>query len=231
MIEGIKPELFLGKVTKVKDRETYEIEVEIPGVGKDFPAVPLGRGEIDEPVEGNLVMILALDPIYHRVNYYAKLKENNFIGVRSNGKVIDITPDYIVVGSDGSSKTNPDPTRIPAPSLSYMKMDDAGNIEVMATANETVTIKGDCSVSVEGNVTVDIKGTTTVNATGKVQVNANASCTVKSPEITLKGGNVTVNGTFNAKGNGSPGTSGSFCAIPSCLFTGAPHKSTSTSGN
>jgi hypothetical protein len=231
MIENVNPELFLGKVTKVIDRETYEIEVEVPGYGKDLPAVPLGRGEMDEPVEGNLVIILALDPVYHSVNYYAKLKENKFVGIRSNGKVIDITPDYIVVGSDGKDKTNPDEANVPAPSLSYMKMDDSGNIEVVATADKNVTISGNCNVEISGNNTIKVSGDTSITTSGNTNIKSSGSCVIDSPDITIKGGNVTVKGTFNASGDGRPSTSGSFCGIPACLLTGSPHKSTSTSGN
>ena len=239
MIEIVSPELFLGKVTKVIDRETYEIEVEVPGYGKDLPAVPLGRGEMDEPVEGNLVIILALDPVYHSVNYYAKLKENKFVGIRSNGKVIDITPDYIVVGSDGKDKTNPDEANVPAPALSYMKMDDNGNIEVVATADKNVTISGNCNVEISGNNTIKVSGDTSITTSGNTNITTTAdtnikssgSCIIDSPTITIKGGNVTVKGTFNASGNGNPSVSGSFCGISACLLTGSPHKASSTNGN
>ena len=96
MIETPKIDLFIGRITKVIDREEYQVEVEIPGYGKELPAVPLSRVEMDEPVEGNLVIIMSLDPYHHDVNFYTKLKENKFVGIRSNGKVIDMTKDYII---------------------------------------------------------------------------------------------------------------------------------------
>ena len=52
--------------------------VDVPGYGEKLPAVPLSRGEMDEPVVGNLVIIMSLDQVYHSVNFYTKLKENTF---------------------------------------------------------------------------------------------------------------------------------------------------------
>ena len=47
---------------------------------------------MDEPVEGNLVIIMSVDPIYHSVNFYTKLKENDFIGLGVMDKDFYFTP-------------------------------------------------------------------------------------------------------------------------------------------
>ena len=226
MIEGAKIELFLGTVSEVLDRETYQIKVDVPGYGEKLPAVPLSRGEMDEPVVGNLVIIMSLDQVYHSVNFYTKLKENTFVGLRSNGKVIDVTPDYIVVGSDGSAKTNADATRVPAPALSYMKMDDAGNIEVMATANNKVTIKGNSDVEITGNNTIVVNGNSSITTSGTTDIKSGGACTINAPSVTVTGG------SFTAKGAGrSPQVTGAFCGLPKCLLTNFPHCSETIGGN
>ena len=207
MIETPKIELFLARITKVKDRETYEILVEVPGYGQDIPAVPLSRGEMDEPVEGNLVIIMSLDPYHHNVNFYTKLKENKFVGIRSNGKVLDMTKDYVTLGAEDNSKTHKDTYQqeehIMAPDKAYIRFDNDGNITIEAEKDLNITIKG-------GNTT--LKSSTSV--------------TIDSPDVTITGGN------FTAKGSASVNSStGSFCAIPNCLLTGLGHRYKTTEGN
>lgn len=197
MIETPKVELFIGRITKVIDREEYQVEVEIPGYGKELPAVPLSRGDMDEPVAGNLVIIMSLDPYHHDVNFYTKIKENKFVGIRSNGKVLDMTKDYVTLGAEDNSKTHKDTYQqeehVEKPDKAYIKFDNDGNIEIEAIKDLNITIKG-------GNTT--IKSTTTVK--------------VDSPDVTITGGKLTVNGNV-------PPSAGPFCCLPNCVITGAPH--------
>jgi len=58
---------------------------------------------------------------------------------------------------------------------------------------------------------------------GNVEVDASTKATIKSPKVEITGG------TFSMKGSVSPGT-GPLCAIPNCLFTGAPHGGSEASG-
>jgi hypothetical protein len=204
MIETPKIELFLARITKVKDRETYEILVEVPGYGQDIPAVPLSRGEMDEPVEGNLVIIMSLDPYHHNVNFYTKLKENKFVGIRSNGKVLDMTKDYVTLGAEDNSKTHKDTFKqeehIMAPDKAYIRFDNDGNITIEAVKDLNITIKG-------GNTT--LKSSSTVK--------------VESPDVTITGGKLTVNGSV------AP-TTGPFNCLTNCLYSGAPHSGNIVTG-
>ena len=219
MIETPKIDLFIGRITKVIDREEYQVEVEIPGYGKELPAVPLSRGEMDEPVEGNLVIIMSLDPYHHDVNFYTKLKENKFVGIRSNGKVIDMTKDYITIGAEDNSKTHKDSYQqeehIERPDKAYIKFDNDGNIEIEAIKDLNITIKG-------GNTTIKSTSTLKVESpeitiTGdNTTINSSSTVKVDSPEVTITGGKLTVKGTVET-------STGPFCGIPNCLFTGAPH--------
>lgn len=201
MLDTPKLDLYLGSVHEVKDRVTYEITADIPGVAQEVRAYPYSRGEMDEPVEGNLIYLLSIDPVYHSVFLYTKAKENNFIGIRSNGKLIDITPDYITIGVYDTSTTSPDDTR-PDPSKSYLKMDSSGNIEIMATGNEKITISGDANIKVSGNTTID------------------------SPNVNVTGGNLT---TSNG-GSVSPTGNGGFNCLPQCIFSGIIHQGNKISG-
>lgn len=74
-----------------------------------------------------------------------------------------------------------------------------------------VYLKKDGSVVVEAT---DGSG----NAKGKIELKPDGSATVTATKITLTGGELDVAGTGTP-----PQTTGPFCALPSCLFTGAPH--------
>ena len=80
---------FAGTITEILDPVLYEIKVDIPGVIGGVKAFPI-RGEVDEPRVGDFVLLLSLDPVYHSYYLYKKIKENDFIGFRSNGKMVDI---------------------------------------------------------------------------------------------------------------------------------------------
>lgn len=201
-METPKIDFYLGSVHEVIDRVTYEITADIPGVAQEVKAYPWSRGEMDEPVAGNLIYLIALDPVYHSVYLYMKAKENDFIGIRSNGKMIDITPDYISMGVYETDTTSKDGER-PDLSKSYCKMDSEGNIEIMATGNEKITIKGNVNVEVSGNADIKVSGKTTID----------------SPEVNITGGKLTTPNGGNAVANGM----GGFCGVKNCIFSGVPH--------
>lgn len=209
-METPKIDFYLGSVHEVIDRVTYEITADIPGVAQEVKAYPWSRGEMDEPVAGNLIYLIALDPVYHSVYLYMKAKENDFIGIRSNGKMIDITPDYISMGVYETETTSKDGER-PDLSKSYCKMDSEGNIEIMATGNEKIEIKGDSEVKVSGNVKVEVSGNADIKVSGKT--------TIDSPEVNITGGKLTTPNGGNAVANGM----GGFCGVKNCIFSGVPH--------
>lgn len=201
-METPKIDLYLGTIHEVKDRLTYEVTVDIPGVAKEVRAYPYSRGEMDEPVAGNLVYLLSVDPVYHSFYLYTKAKENDFIGIRSNGKIIDIKPDSLTIGVYDTSVTSKDDTR-PDPSKSYLKMDESGNIEINATGNEKVTISGNAEISVSGNANIKVSGTTNVDGA----------------TLNINSGTINMNGKVPAPG------SGPFNCVPNCIFSGCAHGS------
>lgn len=209
--------IFTGTITEIIDPVLYQIKVNIPGIVEDILAFPM-RGEIDEPRVGDFVLLRSLDPVFNSYFLYQRLKENDHIGFRSNGKMVDITPDYITIGifdpsieyndvSQGG-KYRPEVT-------DWIKLDKDGNLDINLRTNSTIKIGGDSSISVEGNCTMDITG----------------DATVKSPNITVEGSTVTITGgTLITKGSSNTDMSGPFCGLKNCAFSGVPHSGSTVSG-
>lgn len=218
-MNGAKVEYFTGTVVEIVDKLTYEIKVDIPGLGKGYTAFPI-RGELDEPQKDDFVILRCLDPVYKSYFLWEKLKENDFIGIRSNGKMISITPDEIEIGT-----FNPDANHCdtegkgePKPELeNFIKIDKDGNITIKMSKNGDINISGDSNINVSGN--------TKINTGENCDIIASGDCTIKSPNVTITGG-----GTCTIKGTVSPAPSGAFCGIPNCLFTGTPHAGEVVSG-
>lgn len=212
-MKTLETEYYLGKIITVDDPDLYKITVDIPGFIKGALAVP-GRGEIDEPKIGDIVLLRSIDPVYHSIFIYEKLKENSFIGFRSRGKMINITPEHITVGIfDPETEYTDD--EIPEVT-SWIKIDSSGNIDINAEGNQTIKITGDINKSIEGGITIEISGDCNLKCSGNTVVD--------SPKVQITGGQLTVNGSC------SPTGSGGFCGIPVCPFTGAPHVGNTITG-
>lgn len=196
---------FTGTVVEVIDPVLYQIKVDIPGIAIGVPAFPM-RGEIDEPRVGDFVLLRSLDPVFKSYYLYQKIKENNFIGFRSNGKMVDITPDYVTVAIyDPGTEYNDsvkDETFRPEPT-DWIKLDKEGNLEINLRADANITITGNSEISVSGNSNINVSGSTKLNC----------------PDVTITGGKLTVKGISTA----DPINGGPFNAIPTCPFSGAPH--------
>ena len=195
-------------------KEYGVIEADIPGVIEGIQAFPK-RGEIDEPKPGDAILLLCLDPVLNSYWIYEKLKENDFVGFRSAGKMVDITPDYITVGIFDKDKEYKEDER---PTLtSYLKLDSSGNIEIKT--------KGKVDLVIDGNTDINIKnGSTSVKSKGEVKVESSTKCEINSPEVKITGGMLQVNGS------GTPTGMGCFCAIPVCPATGLPQTTTEILG-
>ena len=202
---------YLGVVKNIieEDDITKEygiIEADIPGVIQGIRAFPK-RNELDEPKVGDAILLLCLDPILNSYWIYEKIKENDFIGIRAAGKMIDITPDSISIGifdKDAEYKEDERPEM-----KTYVKIDSEGNMEIKTEGNTCIEIKGDAEIKTDGDTKIESSGETEIKATG--------GCTIDSPDVKIKGGKLTVNGQAGANPNGP------FCALPNCLFTGASH--------
>jgi hypothetical protein len=94
---------------------------------------------------------------------------------------------------------------------------DAGTITIKI-ANASIVLKngGDIEVTTAANIKV--------KADGNCNIEASGSCEVKSPKVTITGGQCTIDGSVAPTGKGA------FCGIPACLFTGAPHVGPTSNG-
>ena len=240
MIVENKPNYYIGTITYVesdplglltKDKLYHEAVVSVPGVFENVLAFP-ARTNLDEPKVGDLVVVCSWDPVYNSYCTYEKLKENDFVGFRSNGKMVQINHEKIVVGVfDESTEYKDDDVPDVSP-IAHLEMDKSGNITVHAAkditvngdADCTITIKGNVSLTVEGNVKEKISGNVESDINGNLSVTANGSTELSCPDVTVTGGNLTVSGQANTDMNGP------FCALKSCVFSGAPQVGSIVSG-
>jgi phage baseplate assembly protein gpV len=100
------------------------------------------------------------------------------------------------------------------------------NIEV----SEKATIKAkNADVTVEENANVEVKKTAIIK-TETANIEASKEAALNSPKVTIDSANVEITGgNFAMKGTVSP-AAGPLCAIPNCLFTGAPHGGNKATG-
>lgn len=194
-------EYSIGTITKILDPDLYTVEVDIPGRNQELRAFPK-RGEVDEPRVGDVVVLLELDPTYKSYYLYEKLKENNFIGIRSRGKMIKMTESELTIGifdpaSEYNDKQEKDTTPEPT---SWIKIDKSGNINIKTD--------GKLGLTVEGSAVVECKG----------------SAEIKAPNVKITGGKL------ETKGMAGTDMNGPFNCIPTCPFTGAPHSGSIVSG-
>ena len=215
MIQG-QANYYIGVVVAVSkddddrlknEKEWHEILVDIPGIIQKVPAFPF-RDELDEPKINDKVLVLDVDPLYHSYFLYRKVKEDGFIGFRSSGKMVSITPDEIVIGVFGPDDNDEYPEykedEIPncdpkddgsGDGFAYIKLTKTGDIDIKTKGKSTINIAGDdgsvvtikkaSEVNIEDESTVNIKKASTVNCDDKVTVNGKG-------DIVLNGGQASV---------------------------------------
>ena len=129
-------------------KEWHEVLVDIPGLIKGVPAFPF-RDELDEPKVGDKVMVLDLDPLFHSYFMYRKVKEDKFIGFRSSGKSLSITPENITIGTF-EEDTNYKEDEVPESLRASLMLDSDGNIELKA--EEVIRLNGNAGTSEEPSI-------------------------------------------------------------------------------
>lgn len=219
---------YIGVITKVLDPDLYTVEVDIPGENEKLNAFPM-RGEVDEPRVGDVVFLRELDPLYHSYYLYEKLKENNFIGIRSRGKKIWMKEDFIQIGiippdsNEGWYDDNSGADQTPE-CTSWIKIDKEGNLEIEMEGGGKVHITADHEVKIDGNWKVEVGGDAKIEVGGNCDIKAGGSCKVDCPDVTITGGKLTVNGAV------SPGSGMPFNCIPNCVFSGISHGNSIVNG-
>jgi len=108
--------------------------------------------------------------------------------------------------------------------ISQVLMTD-NKVEMLYKEKAKVTLEDDhitaktnkCTTDMSGEKVSLTNGKDTIKADGgSVEVSAATKALIKSPAVEITGG------TFKMKGTVAPSV-GPLCAIPNCLFTGAPH--------
>ena len=222
MIVENKLNFYIGTITHVendplgllkKDKLFHEAVVTIPGVAENVLVFP-GRNQIDEPKVGDLVVVCSWDPVYNSYCTYEKLKENDFVGFRAHGKMVQINHDEITIGVFDESETYKDDNVPDVSKLASMKMTKDGEIKVHA--------KSDITVDADSNVTITIKGNANVKVDGNADIKVSRSTKLTSPDVTITGGKLTI------KGQATPDMNGPFTCVKNCIFSGAPHSGSIT---
>lgn len=127
-----------------------------------------------------------------------------------------------------------------APDIILLVSDDGKNVVRFDAANGTMDMICDqgCSLKAKNldievketaniktrDLTVEAENNVTIEAAADVRVKAGTSAVVDAPQVSITGGMLTVDGAA------APSGSGPFCALPTCLFTGAPHVGNMVSG-
>lgn len=227
-------DIIIGVITEIVDddkfaKDLYVVKVDIPGQNKGLYAFPK-RSEVDEPRVGENVILTEVDPVWHSYYIYEKIKENDFIGIRSRGKLVKFHEDEITIGIDSScdeswydDNSGADPT---PESTSWIKIKKDGTIdinsevdlkinidgksEVTIGGDSKVDISGNSDVSVSGDCNITVSGNTKIESSGNCDVKASGSCTINSPQVQITGGQLTVNGSV------AP-SSGPFTCVPACI--------------
>ena len=248
MIVENKPNYYIGTITYVesdplglltKDKLYHEAVVSVPGVFENVLAFP-ARTNLDEPKVGDLVVVCSWDPVYNSYCTYEKLKENDFVGFRAHGKMVQINHDKIVVGVFDEGIEYKDDDVPDVSPIAHLEMDKSGNITVHAAkditvegdsnctitikGNNTVTINGNNSVKIDGNSELEVGGNLSAKVSGNMEadVKGNMSVDVKGstelscPDVTVSGG------MMNIKGQANTDMQGPWCALKACVFSGAP---------
>lgn len=111
-----------------------------------------------------------------------------------------------------------------------LKLLNDGKIEMISPADVQFNVKKNMQIAAEENLEASGKAVSVSAQDGMelkgsdVSVKGESSLTLTSAKTELTGGQVT------CKGTATPSGQGPFCAIPACLFTGAPQCGTDVKG-
>jgi hypothetical protein len=209
---------YLGVVTAVtpddddrikNDKEWHEVLIDIPGVIQGVTAYPF-RDELDEPKINDKVLVLDVDPLYHSYFLYRKLKEDGFIGFRSSGKMVSITPDEIVLGVFGPDDNDEYPEyaedEIPncdpgddgsGDGFAYIKLTKTGDIDIRTKGKNSIIIAGDdgsdITIKKSSKVLIEESSEVTIKKDSTVTIEGNSDITVKGDTTLNCDGNIAIN--------------------------------------
>lgn len=101
-----------------------------------------------------------------------------------------------------------------------------GGAHVFGVGSTLVVEVGDSVTVVRGDTTITISDSTlSIDTDVPIDVTTAGNATITSPNATITGGSLTVDGQASINPSSGP-----FCALTNCLFTGAPHRGNVVSG-
>ena len=237
----------LAKMTKSEDEKNYNpiiIHFAIPNyIDKildndptSYPiAFPITHSLTTPNIEDEIMIFQPVDNVdlyYYFINY--QKDETQVLELRSGNSRIGINIEKNE-GSDPAKWTHS--IEIINDKQQRLRFDSDGNLylenykyeddsetlltSLTMTKDSEIKLTNDnfsMTVDKSGEMKIDSKNNISIVATGNVNVEATGSATVKGSSITLDAPMMQTK-----LANYIPGTSGGFCQIPNCLFTGAPH--------
>lgn len=229
---------YFGTINKIINRLTYEVLIDIDGIVDKKPAFPFSRGEMDEPKVGDKVVLHNIDPLYGSMYLYTKLKEDEFVGFRSNGKAVEITPDYIEMSvfkfKDSTPGENESQDAHDEFGNWYTRVKlykESGNIVISVGKGEegsltintykdvTITTMNDVEVNTHNDVTVNTSNDITINTGDNVTVNTKNKTHINSgEEVVISAPKMQIKNAASV-----PNVSGALNCIPSCPLIGVVH--------
>jgi hypothetical protein len=197
---------YIGKISKVEDRVFYKIRVSVDGIVDDAMAFPM-KGEVDEPLVGDKVLLYNIDPTFGSVYLYSRIKEDNFIGFRSYGKIITLISPYetedgqkgeddkIVIGiyDVNEEDGNEDEVGEYITSITINRKDDdkKGSVDLVIgndkynggpKANLNIKVKGNVEANIEGGEgsAINISNNSTIKIGGNANIEVQGNTDLKS---------------------------------------------------
>lgn len=225
-------QFYLGEITQIvrNDEEfnyAYAVKFTVKDVIDEALAFPF-RNENDEPVVGDKILLYNLDTIFGSAFLYTKLKEDDFIGFRSNGKTISITDESIDIfchtgrdGNDGEHTVGihlmDDGTASFNNDYAHIDINDDGIVIRTDTGSGE---EQEIIIDSSSNISIASKGSISIKSVEKLTLESDSTVTLKAKNIVADAGSsITVAGTSSVTGTGN----GPFCAIKVCPMTGMPH--------
>jgi phage baseplate assembly protein gpV len=102
------------------------------------------------------------------------------------------------------------------------------NLNIEVSEKALITAKN-TDITVEETANIEVKDTANITV-GTANIEAAQKANINSPKVTIESADVEITGgNFSMKGTVSPAM-GPLCAIPNCLFTGAPHGGNKATG-
>lgn len=140
-------------------------------------------------------------------------------------KITDTKKNYVLLNNDGITIHVGDSSR-------SIKLESANNINLEAKSDVNIEVGGDTNISTSGDTNISTSGDTNIESSGSVNIESSGSMNIES------GGSLDIesSGSANIKSTGTTTVEGSkltlrnitglgqLCALPKCLFTGAPHQ-------